>query len=124
VTLALELLTVRAFANELAVNVQVVADSVVAVVCVIAADAPRAVIVEPVINKLAELIIAGPGVIVPPRIIELLTLTMPALLRMQGEFEYAPFSVQLVRVEVPPATVRTSVWSRFVAAFSTQFDNE
>lgn len=110
------------FAKLLAVNVQVVADSVVAVVCVIAADAARAVIVEPVIVKLDELIIAAPPE--PPRIIELLTLTTPAVLRMQGELLNAPLRVQLVRVDVPPATVRTSVWSLPVVAFSTQFDNE
>ena len=109
------------FAKLLAVNVQVVADSVVAVVCVIAADAAKAVIVEPVIVKLDELIIAAPE---PPRIIELLTLTTPALLRMQGELVNPPLRVQLVRVDVPPATVRISVWSLAVAAFSTQFDNE
>jgi hypothetical protein len=108
-----------------AVNVQVVADRVVAVVCVIAADAARTVIVEPVIVKLDELIIAAPGKAPePPRIIELLTLTTPAVLRMQGELTYAPLRVQLVSVDVPPATVRTSTWSLAVVAFSTQFDNE
>ena len=112
------------FAKLLAVNVQVVADSVVAVVCVIAADAAKAVIVEPVIVKLDELIIAAPGLTRPPRIIELLMFTIPLLLRMQGELVNPPLRVQLVRVDVPPETVRTSVWSLAVAAFSTQFDNE
>jgi hypothetical protein len=117
---------VSEFAKLLAVNVQVVADSVVAVACVIAADAAKAVIVEPVIVKLDELIIAAPAfpTSVPPRIIELLTLTTPAVLRMQGELLYAPLRVQLVSVDVPPETVRISVWSLAVVAFSTQFDNE
>jgi hypothetical protein len=85
-----------------------------------------AVMVEFVMDKTAEFIIAAPAIAATtdePTIVELVILTLPPLFRMTGLFVYPALKVQLEKVAVPLDIIIKSDWSLPITAFSVQLLN-